>query len=63
MDKILELKKKVHAFKKGIKYISMTQDIKNEALSNILTSSGGCSDKEQKQFGVLKEDNLSKKKI
>lgn len=63
MSKVLELKKKLHAFKNGIKYISMTHDIKNETLSNILSLSEDSIDKEQKQFSILKEDDLAKKKV
>ena len=61
MNKVFELKKKLSAFKKGIKYISMTQEIKNEALSNILSSSN--LESKKKQFTSLKEDDLIKEKI
>lgn len=63
MSKVLELKKKLHAFKNGIKYISMTHDIKNETLSNILALSEDSVDKKQKQVNILKEDDLVKRKI
>lgn len=63
MSKVLELKKKLHAFKNGIKYISMTQDIKNETLFNMLALSKDSVNKEHKQFDILKEDDLIKKKL
>lgn len=63
MNKVLELKKKLHAFKNGLRYISMTHDIKNETLSNILALSEDSIDEKQKQFNILKEDDLAKKKI
>lgn len=57
MNKILELKKKIHAFKNGIKYINMTQNVKDEALSSILKSS---NKKEQKCFAFLNEEEIMK---
>lgn len=60
MDKILELKKKLHAFKNGIKYASIVNDVKNETLSNILDVSFNT---EKKQFSLIKEDELIKKEI
>lgn len=61
MNKVSELKKKLHAFKNGIKYIGMTHDVKNETLSNILASSDDSTNK--KQFAILKEEDLMQKKI
>lgn len=39
MDKVLELKKKIHAFKNGLEYINKTKNINNEALHSILKTS------------------------
>lgn len=38
MDKILELKNKIHALKNGLKYVNKTQNLHNEELNNMIKS-------------------------
>lgn len=60
MDKILELKNKIHALKNGLKYINKTQSLNNEELNNMLKS---VIKKENKQIDISLNKDSNKRKM